>query len=364
MNRFKQFFIGLAALCALGAASVSSASAETVTSSTTIQKRGTLSKTERRPVDVHLEAKVAADPGATTLRELVNARLNLPSDLTFSTKGTQVCRKDIGQNNPANANRSTEAVIADCPNSVVGGGTATINVAGQVAAAVTDPVLTVFNGGDDKDGNPILLIHGYSATVLPGGHGVPMKGVLRNGVLNVAIPTLAANSAVSEFTFDLPGSVGKDPRYSLAKCSTGKWVSNAVLTLGVQNKATGQYDTQDFTTPRQTQDCVGVNTGGGAKAAITKPKVKGSKRAKQGRAKTYKVIVKNYGKRAVKGVKIVTRGKGVKAGTKKIRVIKPGKVARTKVRMKFRKKGNIKVKVTANAKGVKAKTSVIRVRVK
>jgi len=135
-----------------------------------------------------------------------------------------------------------------------------------------------------------------------------------------------------------------------------------VLTLGTPNAGTGQYDTENFTTPQQTQDCVGVDTGG--KAAITKPKVKGTKSVKRGRQVTYTVSVKNYGKQAAKGVKIVMRGKGVKAGTKKIRKIMPGKTARTKVRAKFVKKGKIKVKVTASAKGVKAKTTVMRVRVK
>ena len=364
MFRTRKPLVALAATLVCGSIAAAPAAAETVSSSTEIKPRGTLSKTERRPVDVNLEAKVMPDPGATTLRELVNARLNLPRDLTFSTKGTAVCRKDIGQVNPENANRSTAAVIAECPKSVVGGGTAVINVAGQVAARVTDPILTVFNGGNDNAGNPILLIHGYSASVLPGGHGVPMKGVLRGGVLDVSVPTLAANSAVSEFVFNLPGSVGQDPRYAQSTCSSGQWVSNAVLSLGVQNPNTGQYDTEDFTTPRQTQECVGVNTGGGAKGALTKPKVKGAKRAKSGQRKTYRVAVKNFGKRAVTGVKIVTRGKGVKAGAKKIRKIRPGQTVRTKVRMKFTRKGKIKVRVTANAKGVKAKTTVMRVRVR
>jgi len=362
--RFRNFFVALVALFAIGSLSVSTAAAETVSSKTEITPRGKLSKTEKRPVDVYLEAKVMPDPGATSLRELVNTKLNLPKDLTFSTKGSEVCRKDIGQDNPENANRSTEAVIAECPNSVVGGGTAVINVAGQVAAAVTDPVLTVFNGGDDADGNPILLIHGYSASVLPGGHGVPMKGVLKGGVLDVSVPTLAANSAVSEFTFNLPGKVGKDPKYAQASCSTGEWVSNAVLSLGVQDPNTGQYVKEDFTTPKQTQKCTGEGpSGGGGKAGLAAPKVKGPGSVKAGKSGTYTVTLKNTGKKALKGVKVAASGKGAK-GAKKVGTIKPGKSAKAKVKVKFTSKGTVKVKFKATAKGVKAKTKTFKVKVK
>ena len=365
MSRTRNFFIAIVAFFALGSLAVSTAGAETVSSSTKITPRGELSKTEKRPVDVHLEAKVMPDAGSPKIRELVNTRLNLPKDLTFSTKGTEVCKKDIGQDNPAMANRPPEQVIADCPNSVVGGGTAVINVAGSTSpqAIFRDPVLTVFNGGDDAQGNPILLIHGYSATVLPGGHGVPMKGALKDGVLDVSVPKLAANSAVSEFTFDLPGKVGKDPKYALASCSTGKWVSNAVLTLGVPNPGTGAYDTEDFTTPQQTQDCTAGDDSGGGSAGLAAPKVKGPGSVKAGKSGTYTVTLKNTGSKALKGVKVAASGKGAK-GAKKVGTIKPGKSAKAKVKVKFTKKGTIKVKFKATAKGAKAKTKVFKVKVK
>jgi len=363
MINLKRYLIPVAASLVLGASTVSAATAETVSSKTEIKPRGGLSKSERRPVDVHLEARVTADPGATKIRELVNAKLNLPKDLTFSTKGTEVCRKDIGQGNPENANRPTEAVVAECPNSVVGGGTAVIHVAGLVASAVKDPVLTVFNGGEDKSGNPILLIHGYSASVLPGGHGVPMKGVLRNGVLDVSVPTLAANSAVSEFTFDLPGKVGKDPKYSLAKCSSGQWVSNAVLTLGTYNSNTGTYIKEDLATAKTTQECKGSGSSGGGKAAIAVPKVKGPGMVRAGKRGTYKVTIKNIGGRPVKGLKVSATGRGVK-GARAVGTVKAGRSATTKVKVRFAKRGTIKVKFKAAGKAVKAKTKIFKVKVK
>ena len=360
MIRFRGLIVATIAAVAMGVVGTGNAAAETATSSTKITERAPLFKDFRTAVDVHLEAKVIPDPGATKLRELNNTKLNLPKDLTFSTEGTPVCEKDIGQINPENANRSTEAVIAECPDSVVGGGTAVINVAGLVAAPITDPVLTVFNGGKDAQGDPILLIHGYSATVLPGGHGIPMKGSLKNGVLDVSVPTLAANSAVTEFTFDLPGTVGRDQNYSQAKCSTGSWSSNAVLTLGRYDPNTGTYvDKIDLVTDPTTQTCTGLP----GKARFGSVKVKGPKSVKKGKKGTYKVTVKNIGTAIAKGVKIAASGKGA-SGKASGGNIAPGASKTISVKVKFSKKGTAKVKFKATASKVSAKTGTFKVKVK
>ncbi|HTU13827.1 MAG TPA: hypothetical protein VMF31_01395, partial [Solirubrobacterales bacterium] len=300
----------IAAIALLGfagiTASTASAANETVSSNIAITPKGTLYKEAFRPVDLSLTATVTPGPGETKLRELTNVKFTLPKDFTFSTNGTQVCTKDVGQINPENANKPTAAVVAECPNSVVADGTATINVAGLVAAPITDPVLTLFNGGKDANGNPVLFIQGYSATVLPGGHGVPMKATLKDGTLDVAVPTLAANSAVSTFTINFPGATGQDPNYAQSKCSTGAWTASAVLTLGLYDPNTGTYQNENLPSAPSEMTCDGQ----AGKGAFSAPKVKGPKSVKKGKKGTYKVTVKNTGTAIAKGVKIAASGKG------------------------------------------------------
>ena len=346
--------------------SQAAASGETATSFASIKPRGALSKTERRPVDVHLEGKIKPGPGQLRLRELTNVKLNLPKDLTFSPKGTPVCTKDIGQVDDNNANRPTAAVIAECPKSVVGEGTAIINIAGLVANEVKDPQLVIFNGGSDGNGNPKLLIHGYSSTVIPGGFGILMQGTLINGGLDVAVPKLAADSAVTEFKFDLPGKQGKDPAYAQASCSSGIYNFNAIFSLADSDPNSGTYTNRsDITTDPTTQKCVGSDTGGGggSKADLASPKVSGPKSVKVGKKGTFKVKVKNAGGSTIKGVKVKAKGKGAK-GSKSAGTLKAGKSKKVKVKVKFKKKGTVKVKFKVSGKGAGATTKTFKVKVK
>jgi len=361
MKRISSFLIAAVALLGFAGLTATSANAanESVSSDIKITPKGTLYKEAFRPVDLSLTATVTPGPGETTLRELTNVKFTLPKDFTFSTEGTQVCTKDVGQINPENANKPTAAVVAECPNSVVADGTATINVAGQVAAAVTDPVLTLFNGGKDANGNPVLFIQGYSASVLPGGHGVPMKATLKDGTLDVAVPTLAANSAVSTFTINFPGATGQDPNYAQSKCSTGSWTAGAVLTLGVQDPNTGQYVNENFPTADTNLTC----TGQAGKAVYGAPKVAGPKSVKVGKKGTYKVTIKNTGTATAKSVKVAASGKGAK-GSASGGNLAPGKSKTIKVKVKFTKKGTSKVKFKATGKGVGAKAKTFKVKVK
>ena len=361
LSRFIKVGVSVATVgFVLVGASSANATGETAISKTTLLPRASLYKDLRTPVDVRLEAKVIPGQGEAKLRELINSKLNLPTDMTFSTEGSKVCTKDIGQIDEEMANRPTAQVIADCPDSVVGSGTSIINVGGFAAAEVKDPIVTIFNGGKDKHGNPILLMHGFSATVVPGGHGIPMKGVLKDGVLDVHVPPLAANSSVTEFVFNLPGTVGVDSNYVQSTCSTGSWTSNAVLTLGTYDMDTGQYgDKVDLATDPFTQSC----TGKAGNAKFKSPKIKGSKKVKRGKKGTYKVTIKNTGTANAKSVKITAKGKGAK-GSRKVGTIAPHSTKTVKVKVKFKKSGKSKVKFKVSAKGASAKTRAFKVKVK
>lgn len=344
--------------------SASPAAAETVSSSARYTSGGSFLKSKPRPVAVHLEGKVTPDAGQTRLRELTNIRFGLPQDLSFWPDGTKPCTKDIGQIDENNANRPTAAVKAECPHSIVGDGTAVINIAGQVAAPVNDPVLTIFNAGRDGKGHPKLLIHGYSAKVAPGGHGIIMTASLVKGVLDVRVPRLAVGSAVSEFEFDLPGQAGQDPNYTRAQCSTGVFKTVAVFSLGSYDANTGGYINRSTLTAAPTfQKCVGKVVKPARKLA--RPKVYGhhKRHARQGRSRVYVVKVKSYGRKVTKRVKIKVRGKRA-FGKRRVGGLRPGHAKKVKVRVKFRKRGRIKIKFTVNGRGAKAKAKWLKVKVK
>jgi len=361
MRRIISFIVAAVALLGFAGMAAASASAETVTSDVKVTPKGSLYKEAFKPINLSLSATVTPDAGQTKLRELNNVKFNLPPDFTFNTEGSEVCTKDIGQINPENANKPTAAVIAECPNSVVGSGTATILLAGQTSLPVSDPVLTAFNGGTNDQGEPQIFIQGYSATVVAGGHGIPMNATLhKDGSLDVGVPPLAANSAVSTFTLELPGTQGKDQSYSQAKCPGTGWDVSAVLTLGAYNPNTGQYDNvQDLTSASQNVPC----TGAAGKGAFSTPKVKGPKSVKKGKKGTFKVTVKNSGTATASGVKVAASGKGAK-GSGSTGKIAPGASKTITVKVKFTKSGTSKVKFKATAKGVAAKTGTFKVKVK
>lgn len=360
MKRLATLIASAVAVLGLAGALATSASAETATSVLKITPKGSLFKEAFRPVTVTFGATVHPDPGQLKLPELKNVNFTVPKSLTFDMSGSKVCKKDIGQIDPVNAIRPTAAIIAECPKSVLGTGTATINIAGIVAAAVTDPILTIFNGGEDKKGHPIMLIHGYSATAVPGGHGVMMKAVLKNGHLDVAIPTLAANSAVTTFSMDIPSANSKDPKVAQATCPGKSLDGTAVLTLGTYNPDSGQYENLfDLSSNESTNPCHGKRGHG----KFARLKVNGPKRVKKGKKGTYKVRVKNRGTATIKRLKVVAKGKGAK-GKRSAGKLAPGDSKTIRVKVKFTKKGKSKVKFKATGKGAKAKTKNVRVKVK
>ncbi|MBK8295369.1 MAG: hypothetical protein IPK93_11635 [Solirubrobacterales bacterium] len=363
MKRFATFIASAVAVFGLAGAVATSASAESASSDVSITGKGTLYKDALAPVNMSLSATVLPDTGQLKLRELNNVKFTIPSSFAFDTAGTPVCTNDVGQIDEESANAPTAAVVAKCPNSVVGGGTATINVAGYVAAPVTDPILTVFNGGNDANGNAQLFIQGYSATVVPGGHGVFMKAVLENGVMDVYVPTLATNSSVTTFTINIPGAVGADPNFAQAICNTGSLGGTADLTLGEYDKNTGQYtNVSTIGSNTTTTPCVG-EASSTAKGKFKSLKVKGSKKAKKGKKVTYKVKIKNVGGSNIKKIKVKAKGKGAK-GKASGGSLKAGKSKTIKVKVKFKKTGKIKTKFTASGKGVKTVAKKIKVKVK
>lgn len=329
---------------------------------------------------------------------LKNIRAKMPTDLTFNPDPKMpVCGPDKIGPPPINMSVTPQTVIARCPKSVIGNGTADLylyhkNTTGKPSLSKADDtpaVLIVFNGGRNAQGRPVIKIYGYSKATSA---GIYMESPLEaDGTLSVDVPRLTGDAGVGRFDLNIPGStpirynyksvpesVGQDRNYAQAKCSTGSWTVDTEFTLGYRDPNGNPSDSSSgiivppaqpdpnvlLDSPRLTLPCVGKpGKPAPAKAKIGKVTVKGAGKAKRGKKVTYRVTVRNTGGAAAKGVKVVAKGKGAK-GSANGGTIAAGKSKTVKVKVKFTKKGKSKVTFTAKSRNGGSKKAVKRVTVK
>ena len=353
MKKLFAIVAGLAAVFSLAAASAATA-APTATSDVDIIAQGKTYEDKFTAADLKLSAKITPEPGATSLMPLVQISFNLTDDQKFVPDPNQPVCTSITE---ANANFPPSVALSMCPNSVVGDGRSDLYLANQVAALVTDPVITVFNGGTDSEGRGVLTIHAYSAST---NTGIYMSGVLKEGILQIDIPRLTADSSVPALDVELPGSQGQTPDYFQSKCSKGEWVTNATMLLAYRSSSNAQTGDEIVNTAKQTTACV-ANAG---KAKFAKVKVKAKGKTKANKKNKFKVTVKNKGTATAKKVKLI--GKGAAKGKTKGKNVAPGQTKRFTVKFKVKgKKGKkVKVKVKVNAKNTKAKVGKTKVKLK
>lgn len=398
MKRVLAFFLSLAALAvaSLGIAGAASAfvtqppsdtgpnGEKTSADFTLTPKKGSFYQGGVVPADWQLNATVAPeDPGYSgPVYPVEQVNLKLPTDMDFHPDPKMPVCTDKMINQNTNLSIEPLAAIAKCPKSVIGNGTAPLYL-GHLAKGngpdLDDPVLIVFNAGR-VNGQPKIKIYGYSNGTKV---GIYMEGVLKpDGTLSIDVPPLSSESALGILHLNIPApnpikfknvtvkqSVGQDPNYLRAKCSTGEWHMSSQFVLSVRSfpdaiPSTDAYpvDSPDFNTTCEGLPGKPPETG---KAKLGKVKVNGKGKAKRGKKQVYKVRVKNAGNAVAKGVVVIAKGKGVKGKTK----VKLGKVAAkkgkvAKLKLKFTKRGKSKVTFTvrSNNAGKKKAKKVVRVR--
>jgi hypothetical protein len=345
--------IGLVATVSLTGAGVAGA-VPTATSDVDILAQGKTYQEKYTAAKLKLAANITPEPGATSLKPLITITFNLTDDQKFAPDPKQPVCTSITE---TNANFPPSVAISMCPNSIVGDGLAAIYLANQVSALVTDPVITVFNGGTDSEGRGVITIHAYSAST---NTGIYMRGVLKQGVLQIDVPRLTADSSVSNLDVNIPGNQGQTANYFQTKCSQGQWKTNASMLLAYRDANNVQTGDEIVNTNVQTTACV-ANAG---KAKFGKVKVKGPKKVKANRKAKFRVTVKNNGTATARKVKLTA--KGAAKGKAKGKNIAPGKkrtfTLKAKVKGKKGRKATVKVKV--NAKGTKARVGKTRVKLK
>ena len=193
------------AIAAAGLMGTSSAfAAPTSSGDLTLTAQNVIYKEIQRPVNLTLDVNVIPEVGALTLKPLVNVMFKFPVGLDLVADANKTIACPLASLGPDNANVPSESVRTKCPTSILGDGTADLYLAQTVAADIHDPILTIFNGGKDSNGDTVITIHGYSATL---NQGIYMSGVVSDGVLNVAIPRLPVDTSVSHFQLNIPGSI-------------------------------------------------------------------------------------------------------------------------------------------------------------
>ena len=350
MKKLFALLIGMTAMFSLSAAGVAGA-APSATSNTGVTPQGTIYKEVPKGVDLSLNVEVMPGPGETTLKPMINATTQLP-ELSFNPDPKMPVCTEITE---ANSNFPPATAISMCPNSVIGEGVSDLYLAQQVAALITDPVITVFNGGANNQGGGIMAIHAYSAFT---NHGIFMSGELKNGELSVDIPRLTADSSVPSYTYDIPGVAGQTKDYVQATCKTGTWTTSAEITLGKRNEQGQVSDEEVLDTPEQNQACTGA--AGKPKLKVTKVKAKG--KVKANKKGTFKVTVKNSGTATAKKVKLT--GKGAASGSSGVGNLAPGKTKTYTKKFKVKGKKGKKVTVKVQAKGSNSNASTGKTKVK
>ncbi len=160
--------------------------------------------------------------GTFAITPVIKAQIFYDKEIKFDTKGLKQCKTDL-------TGTTTQAALAACGKTKVGGGQAVVKIAGDPANANTVAKITAFNG-KPVGGKPVILLHTRvdaiaSTTVLVG------KLNKTSGAfgwrLDVVVPPLPAGTATTVFDVTVghkPVKVGKVVhRYVTAKCGDGKW---------------------------------------------------------------------------------------------------------------------------------------------
>jgi hypothetical protein len=154
---------------------------------------GPLFKEVYRPLDANLTVTVSSPPTVDSILPLKVANVRFPRDMEFfpNPAKTPVCPPEK-LNETSNLSAGVIATVALCPRSVIGTGSAVVQLAQQKFGTVNDPKFVIFNAGRNASGRPKILIYGYSKSV---NSGLLMRGTLAtNGDLKIDIGVLPFDS--------------------------------------------------------------------------------------------------------------------------------------------------------------------------
>lgn len=176
---------------------------------------------------------------------------DMPSDITFHPASTlPVCpNSKVGPD--IDLSIPPKTVIARCPGSVIGNGTAQIYQSHKnlsTGPQLRDIIIVIFHGGyapsGPHQGRPRLKFYSFTKGMNAGWY---MGSVIQqSGTITIPVPVLWWDSGLARFEFKIPsretpivyngspvaGSVGQDVNYVRAQCSERFWSMPARFLLG------------------------------------------------------------------------------------------------------------------------------------
>jgi hypothetical protein len=165
---------------------------------------------------INVTTETGSDDGST-IAPATRAQIFFDDDLVFNTRGLATCTKaQLENTTPAQAK-------AKCRRAQVGAGKAEAAVGGNPNTPRVGVEVTAFNG-TPRGNKPVLLLHSFTAAI---GQTIVLEGVLKNTsgdfgkVLDVNVPLLAANSALTKFQTKVQKSFrfqGRTRHYVTARC--------------------------------------------------------------------------------------------------------------------------------------------------
>jgi hypothetical protein len=327
-----------------------------------------------KPANWMIENSVSVPPANPTILPSKSIALDFPaSQMTFNPGNLPVCPSSQVGPPPTDVSVPVPTIIARCPDSILGNGTAKFALA-QNKALLLDGVLVAFNGGLNNSGNPIVKVYAYSYDT---NVGIYTEAVYQNGNLDFNnIPVLTADSSVTSLNLNIPGEQvtlenwgpgsetvilpkGQKTDYVQAKCSAGEWAWSAQFTHGTRDTNGNPTSPDTFSNDAGVTPCTGVV----GQAKIGSVKVTGPGKVKRNKSTVYKVAIKNTGVVNATGVRLRLSGRGI-AVNSNVGQIAPGQTRTVSVRVKFRNKGKIRTafRVTANSTPSKTVNRTITVR--
>ena len=373
MRKIKAFAIGAGAALALALALPAGANAANETLSSTFSlepQSGSFLNNGFKAANWKVENTVSVPPGETEILPSKVIDIGNPAgDMTFNPGNMPVCGDEIG---PGNVGVPADVVVARCPDSVLGNGTAQFAF-GRVPTILLNGVVVAFNGGL-KNGLPLVKVYAYSYDT---NVGIYTEGVLNNaGRLKFDIPQLTSDSSVTTLDLAFPGQrqvlSGIDPGgsdvilpkgvksdYVQARCSSGQFPWTVDFTHGTRDTDNTPTSPDTFTKDSGSEACSGVT----GKAKLAKPRVNGPKRVKLRKTTVYKVRVRNTGQVTANQVRLRISGRGVKVNVPVGRV-GAGKSRTVRVRTRFVRKGKVRASFRLTSKNAGSKTVRRTIRVK
>lgn len=367
-----------AAVLAFVIPATANAAGETAQADVSISPRGTTFYSNIFiPANWKVDTAIIPADGAPTITPMKVADLGLPASnlLTFNPKASMpVCPDDQLGPPPTTNSIPVPDMIARCPNSLIGNGTAVFALSQSTSALATrDGEILLFNGGR-VGGLPKVKVYAYSYDTQV---GIYTSAILQpDGQLLFEIPRLTADSSVRTLNLAIPGQrierykpqfdltvvlpPGQDPTYARARCVANAGFSwTADFTLGSRDAGGNPIGDPEFVVSDSgTDPCTGVF---GA-ARIGAVQVTGPTRIRRNRPATYRVRVKNAGNITATGVRVTVFGRGIRSRAF-IGNIRAGTIRAVNVRIRPRALGRIRTtfRVTSTNAGSRSVARILRV---